>query len=644
MSNRKKTSGGQAIVLVSLALFSMAGMMGLAVDLGWSFFTQKAAQAAADDAALSAVQRAYKTIVSEEVFVTVFSFCSDTSDVVCKPTPVSCDPTNANLGNLQSACLYARNDGFTPGGHGGRQNVLIQANRPPAFPDSIPAVPGSPRDMVYWVTVRTNENIPQLFSAVMGHTQGTISAVATAAIANKTLTGSFWGMNHKSDCTFDGSLTAFNNCGVDVDASGHARACSASAGAPTAYLCAPDGVVLASSCNGATTGCSGYAGDAPSVYGGGSIQVYGSGGVKTPQDWTPAPIDTASPKVEADPLKGVPQPPVAATAAGPISSCGYLGGNGIPSNATLGPNQYYSYHLANGVKIPDGAVISLPGTVTFSPTATGAAGCPGGVYTAGGNQSSAFPSYIFYGGLDAGGTVNFGAGQYVMAGTVNSGGTVLSSKNSTIGMADGNTTGVMIVLTDANYPGLATQVTNVPNYNSGGSALNPASPVLFQGTVDMKNTDITLSGLNKTDLAASVPALSQYNGIVIWQDRANSTVEYNKAGPTNACAACTKDDGTVVYCNDCSNGAATVAMYNENRVTPSSPELKLNDGNGSAVLTGAIYQPRGAWFTVNPGNFGVDTSPLQLITGALLGGGGNTNITLWSPTNSLVTYLPVLIQ
>ena len=86
----------------------MSGMMGLAVDLGWSFFTQKAAQAAADDAALSAVQRAYKTIVSEETFVAVFSFCSDTSDVVCKPTPVACDAADASLGNLQSGCLYAR--------------------------------------------------------------------------------------------------------------------------------------------------------------------------------------------------------------------------------------------------------------------------------------------------------------------------------------------------------------------------------------------------------------------------------------------------------------------------------------------------------------------------------------------------------
>lgn len=32
-----KRQGGQAIVLVTLALFAMFGLMGLAVDLGWSF-------------------------------------------------------------------------------------------------------------------------------------------------------------------------------------------------------------------------------------------------------------------------------------------------------------------------------------------------------------------------------------------------------------------------------------------------------------------------------------------------------------------------------------------------------------------------------------------------------------------------------
>ncbi len=59
MSRRKKTSGGQAIVMVTMALFAMVGLMGLAVDLGWSFFVQKQAQSAVDGAAMAAVQEAY---------------------------------------------------------------------------------------------------------------------------------------------------------------------------------------------------------------------------------------------------------------------------------------------------------------------------------------------------------------------------------------------------------------------------------------------------------------------------------------------------------------------------------------------------------------------------------------------------------
>src|ERR1700688_549872 len=62
MSKRKRTSGGQAIVMVTLALFSMMGMMGLAVDLGWSYFAQKQAQASADAAALASAQEAVQRL------------------------------------------------------------------------------------------------------------------------------------------------------------------------------------------------------------------------------------------------------------------------------------------------------------------------------------------------------------------------------------------------------------------------------------------------------------------------------------------------------------------------------------------------------------------------------------------------------
>ena len=58
MNKRRQKSSGQALVMVTMGLVAMAGLMGLAVDMGWSFFVQKQAQAVADAAALAAVQEA----------------------------------------------------------------------------------------------------------------------------------------------------------------------------------------------------------------------------------------------------------------------------------------------------------------------------------------------------------------------------------------------------------------------------------------------------------------------------------------------------------------------------------------------------------------------------------------------------------
>src|SRR6266571_4575679 len=93
MDKRRKTrnlraaSGGQAIVLVTLALFAMAGLMGLAVDLGWSFYLKKQAQSSADAAALSAVQEAKNRLVGTSM--STFSCPDGTNNTVahvdCRP-------------------------------------------------------------------------------------------------------------------------------------------------------------------------------------------------------------------------------------------------------------------------------------------------------------------------------------------------------------------------------------------------------------------------------------------------------------------------------------------------------------------------------------------------------------------------------
>ena len=93
-----RTRRGQVLIMVTLALFAMVGMVGLAVDLGWSYYTRRAAQTAADAAALAAAQAAFDAAGPAAPYG---SKCGVT--VACSPTPVNC---RASL-NFTAGCLYA---------------------------------------------------------------------------------------------------------------------------------------------------------------------------------------------------------------------------------------------------------------------------------------------------------------------------------------------------------------------------------------------------------------------------------------------------------------------------------------------------------------------------------------------------------
>lgn len=700
MSTRRKTSGGQAIVMVTVALIAMCGMIGLAVDLGWSFFVKKQAQTAADSAALGAVQEAYRRLTSSGAIISAFT-CpgSPTANTpYCQPQGVGnaaadCQTiSSTTTSNLYDGCLYAKSatsNGFDYSTAASRQKVWMQANDASTLPNQ-PATPsGQPlgvNQLVYWVTATTVQTIPQLFSSVMGNTQGTVSAVATAAIASSLIKGSFYGMDHQGDCAFDTSTASFKECGVDVDANGNGGTCN---GQANIYLCAPAGVILSSTCHSSTQiagqcTTTGYAGAGGAVYGGPGIFVNtnGANGIK-PGDlskWNPSPVGSG-PIGFNDPTQNTPQPPIA---AGPsaISSCGYPGGS-IPAAAgkgatqVLGPFQFYSFNPVT--KIPDGKPIILPTNVKFDPAAnTQALGCPStdggvtnGVWQAGANTQSAngaFRTFILWGGIN--GTdpklnATFLTGQYILAGSdlsnnITGGGTgdnVFTTFGGTVTGADRTTAGNMFILTDPNYVGggttnptnLGQQSANIPNY--AGSTLASLS----MGSVDLKDATVTLNGFNKANLGSALTTMdaTAYDGILIWQDRRNTTLEYNRA-PTAACpiAECTKDDGTVVSgppnypgpagCQNC----ASVAQIAENHVTNTSPGLSMEDGNGSKVLNGVIYQPRGAWWLMNPGTAQVNNSPLQIITGQLICGSacGNTQVTLTSPSIPFIRFVATLIQ
>jgi Flp pilus assembly protein TadG len=658
-NQRQRKSGGQALVMVTLALMAMAGLMGLAVDLGWSFFVQKQAQAAADGAALAAVQEAVLNIRSKGIAPSAFT-CGSVMGVTCQTTQTSCNGGTVTGTNLENGCLYAKTNGFDYTTASSRQTVTIQSNDHSTLPPTAPGV----NNITYWVTVRTVQNVPQLFSAMLGNTLGTVSAIGTAGIVGEVAPGSFYGMNRQGDCLYDSKGNQYD-CGMDIDGS-NGNSQGLQCGAVKADICAPAGIILASNCSAQGNGCDkAYGGDGGGAGAWGSALTMLQGGAVKAGTFTPStPTPAPDGPLFQDQFANIPQPPVQVPSS-PIGSCGYPNGT-ITGNVTLGPYQYYSYKVVSGQKIPDGNPITPTGNVTFSTVNSGA--CPGGGFFMNGatsgsgtNQSPAFPAYIFWGGMNATAnntSVTFGPGQYVMAGTNSQSGVLFNASTAT----GDTTTGTMFVFTDGNYPGLSTQTGNIPNFANN-------MPVLYQGVLGgtdpssaFKGASIDLSGVVGSNNATSAlpAALDQYSGIVWWQDRRNSTVGYDLASNSPGCPLCDGDNGSVLYCNmGCPGGTPPTTLINQanpansaNHVTYTSPQIGIAPGNGHVGLQGIVYQPRGAWLFSSAGNSGFQCTiggqlqqcPLEVVTGALVLDKGTTGLLLQGPTLPIIKYRAALIQ
>ena len=63
-----KKRKGQALVMITMSLIAMCGVMGLAVDMGWSYFVKKSAQRAADSAAMAAAGFALQQVGQGALF------------------------------------------------------------------------------------------------------------------------------------------------------------------------------------------------------------------------------------------------------------------------------------------------------------------------------------------------------------------------------------------------------------------------------------------------------------------------------------------------------------------------------------------------------------------------------------------------
>ena len=201
---------GQTLVLFTLALPLMFMMVGLSVDIGWAYYRQQAAHAAAESAALAAVAEASKASSG--------TITCGSHSVVCQtatacPNPIPNPPTN----NIYNGCLYAQSNGFAVT-TGGNRTVLIAANTtsPP------PTVSGV--TTAYWVTATVAETIPQTFSSILGKPTATVSARSTAAAFSGGGGGCVYvlGPGPGTDVSMSGTATLQSGCGVFVDSSGSA--------------------------------------------------------------------------------------------------------------------------------------------------------------------------------------------------------------------------------------------------------------------------------------------------------------------------------------------------------------------------------------------------------------------------------------
>jgi Flp pilus assembly protein TadG len=290
-NRRRDRRSGQVLIMFTLALVPMFGIMGLVTDIGYMHFIKMSAQTAAQAAASAAIIDIKSTAAG--YFVTSADPTTCAQNIT---TPTS---------SLDKGCMYAENHGF----NSTNQWVTYQSGS-----SSTPPTASGMGTASYWVTFRVYQKVPQLFSAVLGNTSGTVVARSTAALTgasdciyalNKTASGAV---------TTSGSTNVTSSCGIYVN--------SSSASALT-------------------------------TNGGANLQATEydvAGNVNTQSPLTPTP-NTGVPQI-SDPLGSLPVP---ATGPYTCTATNYSAGNG--ATVTLSPGVY-----CGGINVRNNTFILQTGT------------------------------------------------------------------------------------------------------------------------------------------------------------------------------------------------------------------------------------------------------------------------------------------
>ncbi len=596
---------GQVIVLVTLSLFAMCGLMALAIDLGWSYFVKQAAQGAADAAAVSAAAAGLALSPGTPPYT-----CGNTATTLtCTNGAITSCSAISNTSNLYKACQYAANNSFQDGTN--NISVTVAANVTSPAP-TVPNVVVS-----YWVTVRVTQVVPQLFAAMAGNPRATISARATAAITRVVFNASITLLNRENDPNPDPKLGK----GVDLSMQGGGT------------VVAPGGMILASNLHNGTTASTALLGGSSKVtqtpyswFRDTGTCVQGNGSTCDLSHWSSAPTYGKSDGTAFwDPtsISQLGQPPLAGGGSDlPVT----ITGNGGNAKAILGANNPPGTTGNGNANNP----YILPAGNYFAATKSG------NTYTGTGDPivfdknsyykfqgAGSFPQYVFYGGLktnSGAANITFTPGAYVFNGT---------KTGVSAFQVDNNT-----VLTDTNsgngsYAGEIFIYTS-PNNSVYGSALTPPSALsgsalssLNFGETGIKsgncsNCSITLNGLDPVNAPVN---LRPWAPFLMWQDRANSYISYTANGQIDGQYGGSCSSGTITGGGtpDINNPCATAISR-----TSTSPRMNLY-ASPTANMTGALYQPRGAWLDIAGG--GLINGSLKIVTGAILQS-GSSSITL----------------
>jgi len=655
---------GQAIIMVTLALMAMFGLVGMAIDMGWSMFTRRSAQSAADSAAFAAAIYAINNMVSTNGWAcdngtgNTGLYCTTSAQGTTVQMPCHQAPYNTNpaVHNLALACSYAARHGFNSSanfGSGARQLVTVEAavpvynactaGAPGAPPTCVPTAPGV--GARYYVTVRIWEKIPQLFSAVLGNTEGEVSVRATGALADSEVRGSLLLLNRENDISPGDGLTGQSRLPTGMNLKG--------GGGTTTTV--PGGIVLSSNCDGSNCGGnnSPYAGEvsgnssvsSPFTYirdvGDACAGNLGCSGVGQ-SVWSNPPGNSTMPNWFLDPMRNKIQPPLPEDGnpnfawnnnlAGMSTWHPVVGGNLVQymnNNgwANLPPGVYYSVNAGGA---PTGAPLTISGNVNFG--------------TCGSNLAS--NNFVFFGGLHSPAaqgkkTLRFAQGRYVFAGALNGLNVMdIGNGNDMIDCVPGANnspdTGLMFMFTDGNGY-------SASNDDAGATWLVNGKPPgwdafaatnLGYGGVSIKmgncqNCQLDLSGLDNTGGYLANYNYQDWNQVLFWWDRWNSNVRYTANGHYD-----TSCSGTLSPNDPCLN-------YNRAGDNNQPDRILSLEANANTDLTGVIYQPRGTAFYLSGAP--QDAGPLMVVSGALHIWGGSV-LTLTGPPTPLTITVAALVE